>query len=346
MTAIQRARLNTTGWDADLQIENSDGQPAELINDQVRIEVEACGVCYRDCIDRDGRFKFIQLPITPGHEAVGRVVAVGPAVTDWMLGDRVGTMHRDFCGTCAACVEDSASLCQNAAAALGLVIDGGYASHLVAPQRALFRMPDDIPASAAAVLHCTFGTAYRGLKKSGRVHGGSHVLVTGANGGVGTAAIQTARRMGATVTAVVRNAAHGPLAIKLGANEVVVDGGDGFHKRLKNGPADVVMDCVGSPTFNAALRSLRAGGCLVEVGNVVPEPASLNLGYLVTRGISVVGSSGAARPDLAAVLALHAQEPFTVQIHLEMPLAEADRAQRLVRQGGLSGRIVLVPPRC
>ncbi|MBW1758654.1 MAG: alcohol dehydrogenase catalytic domain-containing protein [Deltaproteobacteria bacterium] len=83
-----------------------------------------------------------------------------PFVTDWSIGDRVASTHRDYCGQCEPCKRESGSLCQGAAGVLGLMIDGGYASHLLAPERCFYAMADDIPAAEAAVLHCTFGTAY------------------------------------------------------------------------------------------------------------------------------------------------------------------------------------------
>ncbi len=342
MTSVRRARMNETGWDKDLVVESSDETLAQPTGNQVLVEVEACAVCYRDCIDRAGRFKFIQIPITPGHEAVGRVAAIGPDVEDWAVGDRVGTLHRDFCGKCGPCMQGNQSLCETAAALLGLLIDGGYASHLLAPERCFYALPEAIPATEAAGLHCTFGTSYRGLRRFGGVESGQHVVVTGANGGVGSAAIQVAARLGATVTAVVRDAAHGDYITGLGADNVIVDAGDRFHKQLTAGPADVVMDCVGPPTFNASLRSLRAGGRMIVVGNVIEEQASVNLGYIVTRGLQIIGSSGATREDMMAVLDLHAKRPFAIQIDRELDLAEADHAQRLVQAGGLRGRIVLV----
>lgn len=342
MTTVRRARLTRIGWEDDLAVETFEESFQEPEGDQVRIAVEACGVCHRDCIDRSGRFKFIQIPITPGHEAVGRVAAVGPDASDWKVGDRVGTMHRDFCGSCGPCTDGSASLCESAAALLGLMIDGGYATHMTVPQRCLFTVPEDLAAAEAAVLHCTFGTSFRGMKSSGRVDAGRHVLVTGANGGVGTAAIQVARRLGASVTAVVRDPLQEAYVTGLGATQVIVDPGDGFHKRLSGGQADVVMECVGQPTFNASLRALRPGGRLIVVGNVVQEPASVNLGLVVTKGLRIIGSSGATREDMKALLAMHAKEPFSVQIQEQVDLQEADRAQRLVKAGGLRGRIVIM----
>jgi acryloyl-coenzyme A reductase len=337
-----RAVLREAGWAADLAIEPVDAPPSP-VRDQVVIAVEACGVCHRDCIDRAGRFKFMRLPITPGHEAVGTVIAVGPDAREWRPGDRVASMHRDHCGACAACTAGETSLCERAAAVLGLIVDGGYASWLVAPERTFYRVPDDLDAAQAAVLHCTAGTAYRGLVRAGRVTSGMRVLVTGANGGVGAAAIQVAARLGATVIAQVRRADHAALAESLGATAVVVDDGARLHKQLPGGVVDVALDCVGAPTFNAALRSLRLGGRIVAIGNVVDERVDLNLGWVITRAVSITGSSGATRRDMDEVLAIHAARPLAVPIHARLPLNEADRAQRQVLAGGLAGRIVLVP---
>ncbi len=340
---MKRIRITEAGWDRNLLVESRYETAPELARDHVRVEVEACGVCFRDCIDREGRFPFMQLPITPGHEAVGRVTAVGPAATEWRVGDRVATMHRDFCGSCGACETGQISLCERAAAVLGLLIDGGYATELVAPQHAFYRADPDMPAAHAAILHCTFGTAYRGLRVFGGVQAGNRVLVTGANGGVGIAAIQIASRLGAEVIAVVRDASHGDALRALGADHVVVDDGNRFHKMLPGGVVDVALDCVGQPTFNAALRSVRVGGKLVAIGNVVGERVELNIGYIITRGIQIAGSSGATRRDMKEVLGLHRKHPFDFHIHASMKLDEADAAQRAVKAGGLRGRIVLEP---
>ena len=336
---LSRARILSVGFEQDLAFETGLEVPTPT-GREILVEVEACGVCYRDLIDRGGRFPFLQVPITPGHEAVGKVTAVGPDVTEWKVGDRVATMHRDFCGQCPACERGQTSLCQNAASVFGLLVDGGYATHLRAPERAFFAMDPELPAEAAAIMHCTFGTAARGLFRA-QAEAGQTVLVTGANGGVGAAAIQIAARLGTTPIAVIRSEKHREFVEGLGAAEVIVNDGSSFHKAL-HGRIDVALECVGQPTFNASLRSLTVGGRLVTIGNVVEERASLNLGYIITRGITVLGSSGATRDDMARVLEMHAEKPFQIAIHERVPLAEADRAQRQVMSGGLCGRIVLV----
>lgn len=335
-----RARLFRTGFDTPMQVESFDSEPIGA--DEVRVQVEACGVCHRDLIDRGGRFPWLQLPITPGHEACGRVVEVGAGVTLWKTGDRVGTLHRDHCGECDACKDGHTSLCPHAVWVYGLVVDGGYASELRARENSLFALPEDVPARDICALHCTAGTAYRGMVVQGGLQAGQRVLVVGANGGVGAAAIQVATRLGAEVVAQVRREEQLDFVRSQGAHEVILDPGDSFHRKMR-APADVVLDCVGSPTFNASLRSAKMGGNIVIVGNVSRERASLNLGRAIIYGLHLHGSSGATAEDMAALLALHADKPLDLPKLRDrvLPLSEAETAQQLLRAGGLSGRIVL-----
>jgi acryloyl-coenzyme A reductase len=189
-------------------------------------------------------------------------------------------------------------------------------------------------------LHCTFGTAYRGLVRFGKLAAGQRALITGANGGVGSAAVQVARALGAEVVAVVRDERHRDFLTELGADEVLVDTEGRFHRALR-GRVHVAMDCVGQPTFNASVRSVQVGGRVVVVGNIVPERAQVNLGYLITQGIQVAGSSGANRDDMAELIALHRDKPMRMAIHERISIDGADEAQRKVQAGGLQGRIVI-----
>lgn len=335
-----RARLTAVGFENDLQVESFEAPkpgPSDVL-----VEVEACGVCHRDLIDRAGRFPWLQVPITPGHEVCGRVVAVGSDVTDWKPGDRVGTLHRDACGACAACARGETSLCPHAVWVYGLVVDGGYATHLLARPSSLFALPDNGQAEDLCALHCTAGTAYRGLVVQGGLSAGQTALIVGANGGVGAAAVQVAKRLGAKVVATVRREDRVEFVRGLGADRVVVDAGTGIHKKLGD-QVDVVLDCVGSPTFNSSLRCARMGGHVVVVGNVSPERAALNLGYAIVNGLHIHGSSGATAEDMANLLKLHHEQPLALAALRDhvAPLAQADAAQRALRAGGLAGRIVL-----
>ena len=143
----ERIRMIASGWDTSLVHEAIDVAPSAPRGHEVLVAVDACGVCHRDLIDRAGRFPFQQLPITPGHEAAGTVLAVGPDVRDFAPGNRVATMHRDSCGECAPCRSGETSLCDRAAFVFGILADGGYASHLVAPESALYRAPDSMAAT-------------------------------------------------------------------------------------------------------------------------------------------------------------------------------------------------------
>jgi D-arabinose 1-dehydrogenase-like Zn-dependent alcohol dehydrogenase len=335
---MQRARLMESGWQRDLVYEDAAPSLPPPQGKLVRVAVEACGVCHRDLIDRSGRYPYMQLPITPGHEVAGRVVAVGAEVTRFAVGDRVGTLHRDGCGQCAACAAGETSLCPTASWVLGILADGGYASELLAPESCLFALPEELPAAEAAVYQCTFGTAWRGLRG---VTAGQRVLITGANGGVGAAAVQLATRLGAEVVAIVREARHRDAVAALGAHEVVVDADGGFYKAVHG--IDLALECVGQPTFNASLRTLRIGGRIVIIGNVVAERAALNLGYVIVNALHIVGSSGATAADMAALLALAPAKPLHMPIVDQVGLDRADEAQRRVKAGGLLGRIVLRP---
>jgi len=338
---MMRMRLDTRAFDVPMVAEELP-DPKDPIGDQVVVEVEACGVCHRDLIDRGGGVPFMTLPITLGHEAAGRVVAIGPDVTMWQVGDQVATLHRDSCGACERCVEGEVTLCQDGGFhVLGIMADGGYATHLTVPERALYAVPEQVPTAEAAILNCTYGTAFRGLRAGG-CGPGRTVVITGASGGVGSAAVEVASRMGARVVAVIRAVERTDYVTALGADVVVVDRGDGFHKAPETQNADMVLDCVGEPTLNSSLRCLRLGGSVIFVGNITQERLSLNVGLVIVKALRIIGSSGAAPRDMADLIELRGDRPFAMAIE-EISLTDAEAAQQRLRAGGVSGRLVLRP---
>jgi D-arabinose 1-dehydrogenase-like Zn-dependent alcohol dehydrogenase len=337
----RRVLLHEVGWNRDLEPEFGAEVVPEPEDEEVVVAVEACGVCGRDLADREGRFPFMQIPIAPGHEAVGRVVAVGDQVAEWVVGDRVATMHRNSCGECSACRAGDTSQCRQAAHVFGLMADGGYARWITAPTSAFYAVPNDMPAAMAASLHCTFGTAWRCLVTVGAFKSGERCLITGANGGVGAAAVQIVSALGGEAVAVVRTPGHEEFLHGLGAEEVVVSNDGRFHKDPRCSDVDLALECVGSPTFNAALRAVRLGGRLVVLGNVDPAPVSLNLGRLIIFAVSILAGGGATRRDMVEVLAQHRRTPFHMPVARRFPLEEADAAQRFVRAGRLRGRVIL-----
>jgi acryloyl-coenzyme A reductase len=340
---VEKAVLTKAGWDVALMHMREEGADPTPRPGFVVVRVEACGVAHRDLIDRSGRIPYMALPVVPGHEASGRVVAAGEGVVGLAVGDHVATMHRDSCGACERCLDADETCCPNGLHVFGLLADGGYARTIHAPERAFYKVPDAMDPALAACLNSTYGTAYRALSRFDELRAGKSVLVTGANGGVGIAAIQIAKRMGASITAIVRSADKVDAVKEHGAEHVVVDDGRSFHKRLPAGPADVVLDLVGQPTFNASLRSARLGGSVAVVGNIVDAKVEVKLGFIVVNDIRICGSTGANRRDLAEVIALHERAPFSLVVADRVPLSCADEAQRRLRAGGVTGRIVIVP---
>ncbi len=313
---------------------------------QVVVRVAACGVCYRDLIDRNGGYPWMRRPVVTGHEVAGTVEAVGAGVRGFAVGDRVAAVHRAACGECAACAGGDETRCTASLAMYGVTVDGGYAERVAMAESSLVRVPDGVDLAAAAVLHCTAGVALRALRRRAGLQRGETVVMTGASGGVGVHALQVARILGARVVAVTSSEAKVAALRELGADDVVVARDDKWHREVMartGGGADVALELVGAPTFNGALRSLRFGGRLVLVGNVTTERVEVNPGYLISREIAVAGSAGATRAELAEVLGWAQAGTLRPIIAARRPLGEARAAQAALADKSVVGRQLVVP---
>lgn len=309
------------------------------------VRVRACGVCYRDVLDRKGKFPFLQLPIVPGHEFAGEVASLGGGAKLFAEGDRVVNLHRNPCGACRACRGGDEVHCTNAWVNYGLTADGGYAEYVRAPESSLVALPREVPFEEGATLMCTTGTALRALRTKGRVGLGERVLVTGASGGVGLQAIQVAKLAGASVVAVTGSPAKAAALREAGADEVLVDREGGFHKEVLDrwGGVDLGVEITGRPTFNATLRSLKPGGRLVLVGNLLAERVEVNPGLLILKGLTITGSDSSTRSDLEDAVRLAAEGKIRVTVADRLPLDRASEAHRRLEERGVIGRLVLVP---
>src|SRR5437660_9028337 len=186
---------------------------------QVRIKVEACGICHSDVLVKEGFWPGLQYPRIPGHESAGRVNAVGPDVTQWKPGQRAGVgWHGGHCFTCDPCRRGDFIVCQNEKIT-ALSFDGGYAEYMIAPAEAVAAIPDGLPPDEAAPLLCAGITTFNSLRHSG-AGPGDLVAVLGL-GGLGHLGIQYARQMGFCTVAIGRGADKEPLARKLGAHEYI-----------------------------------------------------------------------------------------------------------------------------
>ncbi len=314
---------------------------------QVLVRVAGCGVCYRDLLDREGKYPFMRRPIVTGHEFAGEISAVGGGVDGFVVGDRVASTHRPACGTCAACAAGQETRCAGSPVMYGLTVDGGYAEQVLAWSASLVRVPAGVALDEASFLHCTAGVALRALRTHAKVTAGETVVITGASGGVGMHAIQVAKILGARVVAVTGSPAKVDALRRVGADEVVLAPPDGaFHKEVMSrtdGGAAIALELVGAPTFNASLRSLKIGGRLVIVGNVTTERVEVNPGYLILRELSMCGSSSATRADLAEVLEWAATGRLKPIVAGRLPLAQAAAAQARLLEKSVTGRLVLMP---
>ena len=202
------------------------GGPFELVernipepgSRQVRVKVQACGVCHSDMFVKLGTFPGITYPRVPGHEVVGIVDAVGVDVLEWKKGQRVGVgWYGGHCGYCRSCRKEQFVLCLNRKIT-GISFDGGYADYMIAPFEALALVPDGLAAADAAPLLCAGITTFNALRNGG-VRAGDTVAVVGI-GGLGHLGVQYAAKMGCNTVAIARGSDKEALARKLGRRGV------------------------------------------------------------------------------------------------------------------------------
>lgn len=221
---------------------------------QVRIEVQACGVCHSDVLTKEGLWPGIQYPRVPGHEVVGVIDELGEGVSVWKKGQRAGVgWHGGHDNTCLSCRRGDFRNCQNLKVS-GISYDGGYEQYMVAPVEALTAVPESLTDAEAAPLLCAGITTYNALRHSG-VMPGDLVAVLGI-GGLGHLAIQFANKFGYNVVAVGRGPASAALAKKLGAS-VYID------NKVEN-PAAALQKMGGAQVILATAPSSKAMSELID----------------------------------------------------------------------------------
>jgi len=318
----------------------------EIGPEEVLVRVRASAVCGRDLIDARGGFPAMQLPAILGHEFAGEVLAVGTSVRDLRPGDRVVNLHRPYCGDCRNCAAGASVDCERAWQSFGHTVPGGYAERVAAHQRALLTFPPEIDFAEAAPVMCTAAVALRALRHQAGLTLGEQVLITGASGGVGVAAIQIARALGARVIALTSNDGKSERLKQLGADEVVVSPTGEFHDAVRGksgGGVDVALELTGSATFASALRSLRPRGRMVVVGNIDTGRVSVNLGAMILYSYALFGSHGASHRDVADCFELMRRGALRSIVDRKLPLERAAEAHRLLAERRAFGRVVLVP---
>jgi D-arabinose 1-dehydrogenase-like Zn-dependent alcohol dehydrogenase len=237
---------------------------------QVRIRVEACGICHSDAGTVEGAFP-IAWPRVPGHEAVGRIDALGPGVQGWKVGQRVGIgFLGGACGYCDFCRNGDPVNCRNQEFT-GVHHDGGYAEVMLARASGLVSVPDDLDSAAAAPLLCAGLTTFGALRNA-PAGAGDLVAVLGI-GGLGHLAVQYARHMGFEVAAIARGADKADLARKLGAHHFIDSAVTDPAQALQaiGGAQLILVTASGGKAVSTTFKGLRPGGAAIVLG-VGPEP--------------------------------------------------------------------------
>lgn len=340
MTAV---RLHAFGGPDALVVERVDvPEPAE---NEVLVRVHSTGVNHLDLDIRAGSSRLpIRLPHVLGMELAGEVEAVGAAVGGVSPGDRVAVLYQSHCGRCEQCVAGQDSLCQQGKLR-GVHCAGGYAQYVVSAAELVVPLPAHVSFDDAAAVQLSFGTAWHALAGRARLQRGETLLVSAAGSGVGSAALQVARLLGARCVASVGSPEKAARAYDLGA-ELVVDYSSAplaETVRAETGGVDVVLEHVGGPLFLESLRCLRPGGRLVVLGAHAGEHVPVDLVELFRNQWSVIGSRRATDGELRHVFHLLAAGDLRPTIHTALPLDQAADAHALLASRRAFGKVLLRP---
>ena len=311
--------------------------------DQIRVQIEACGLCHTDIHAAHGDWPIKpQPPFVPGHEGVGHVVEVGAAVTEVTVGQRVAIPWLGYaCGTCDYCVSGWETLCHDQKNT-GYSIDGSFGQFATAYGRYVVAVPEAVDPIDAAPLTCAGVTTYKAVKVAG-TRSSDLVAVFGV-GGLGHLAIQYARIAGGRVVAVDLHEDKLELARQLGAEFTINAAEQDPAEAIQAlGGADQAIALAVSPrSFEQAYSSLRRGGTLVFVALPADNEVTLPIFETVLNGITVVGSIVGTRKDLREVFELHAAG-LTRVISETRPLDHVNEAIADVEAGRVAARVVLQP---
>ena len=306
---------------------------------QVRIKVEACGVCHSDVLVKEGLFPGLQYPRVPGHEVAGRIDAVGADVTQWKPGQRVGLgWHGGHCFQCDPCRRGDFINCASLKIT-GIHFDGGYQEYMLANAEAVASMPEALHADEAAPLLCAGITVFNALRNAG-ARAGDLVAVQGI-GGLGHLGIQYARQMGYRTVAIGRGSDKKALATKLGAHEYVdTSAGNPAEALKKLGGANLILATAPeSKSMSALVDGLGPNGKLLIVG-AGPEPLTITPLQLIFGRKTLQGWASGTGKDSEDTLKFSALSGVRPMIERH-PLEKAAEAYQQMISGKARFRVVL-----
>jgi D-arabinose 1-dehydrogenase-like Zn-dependent alcohol dehydrogenase len=317
-----------------------DRQVSEPGAGQVRIRVEACGICHTDAATVMGVYPGLTLPRVPGHEVIGRIEAIGSGVSKWKIGQRVGVgLIAGEDGVCESCRRGDAVNCQNPVVS-GVSVDGGYAEVMIAEARGIVSVPDELKSAEAAPLLCAGVTTYNALRNAG-LRGGDLVAVQGI-GGLGHLGVQFARHLGFHTVAIGKGGDKEKLAKDLGAHvyiDTAVDDAAAALQRM-GGARAILATAPSGSSMGPLMSGLATRGKLIVVG-VPNDEIRLNAFPLVFGGRSVYGSLTGTPIDSEDTLDFSVLENIRPMIET-VPLEKAAEGYARMMEGKARFRMVLV----
>jgi D-arabinose 1-dehydrogenase-like Zn-dependent alcohol dehydrogenase len=335
MASMKVMQISRPGGDFEF-VERSVPEPGDH---QVRIKVEACGICHSDSLTKNGYWPGIEYPRVPGHEVAGRIDAVGPDVSNWTVGQRVGVgWHGGHCFVCDPCRRGNFIHCERAAIT-GITMDGGYSEYMIARAEAVAAIPEDLSAADAAPLMCAGITVFNALRNSGAVAG--DVVAVQGIGGLGHLGIQYARQMGFRTVAIARRKDKEQLAKKLGAQLYIDTETENVAEELTRlGGARVVLATApDAKAMSPLIEAVGPDGKLLIVG-APAEPFPVSALPLIGGKRSIVGWASGTAMDSQDTLRFSAQSGVRPVIET-FPLSRAAEAYERMMTGKARFRAVL-----
>ncbi len=335
MAKMKVAQVPKAGGDFEI-VERDIPQPGQ---GEVRIRVQACGICHSDSLTKEGHWPGITYPRVPGHEVAGVIDDVGAGAADWKKGQRVGVgWHGGHCGSCPACRRGDFANCANARTP-GIHYDGGYQQFMIAPVEALARIPESFDAAEAGPLLCAGITTFNALRHSGALPA-DLVAIQGV-GGLGHLGIQFARKFGYKVAAIGRGPENAALAMKLGASVYIDSVATNAAEELqKLGGARVILATApSSKAMSSLIDGLGANGRMVVVG-ATPEPIEVSPIQLISGQKSIQGWYSGIPTDSEDTLRFAELTGVRPMIE-KYPLERAGEAYARMMSGKAEFRVVL-----
>lgn len=304
--------------------------------EDVLIKVRACGICGSDLKITSGKIDTVPLPHIPGHEIAGEIVAAGDRVDHARIGETVSVHIYNSCGICRWCRSGRFNLCTRLNGRIGFELSGGLADYTVAPARNAIRVSDALSIEAAAVVPCGLLAIYHAVNRA-CIRPTDRIVMLGV-GGLGIHGLDFVRMTGASVAAVDVKAEKLSAARENGADRTLFY--DAFAKTKDT--YDVIFDSVGNPQVTAdCLRKLDKDGRYVMVA-YSPKVASLfDSEYMHLNETQIIGTRNGSIHELKEIVALLEQRKMTAHVSRTLPLDQANQAIALVRDGDLTGKVVV-----